>query len=110
MTMYSEPGDEYRARYQNTDVTRPLNSVSRVCDQRDAARASNPAHLGRKFTKAVEDDKDVKQVSYDYCFVRDPPGMEPAKILVLKDRATRMVSAHVVPLQRAVIDWVIQQS
>ena len=35
--------------------------------------------------------------------------MESAKILVLKDCATRMVSAHVVPLKGAVIDWVIQQ-
>ena len=32
-TMYSETGDQYRARYQITDVTQPLNSVSRVCDQ-----------------------------------------------------------------------------
>ena len=35
--------------------------------------------------------------------------MELAKILVSKDRATSMVSAHVVPLNGAVIDWVIQQ-
>ena len=33
VTMYSETGDRYRARYQITDVSRPLNSVSRVCDQ-----------------------------------------------------------------------------
>ena len=35
--------------------------------------------------------------------------MESAKILVPKDRVTRMVSADVVPLKGAVIDWVIQQ-
>ena len=67
------------------------------------ARASNPAHRGRK------EEKDMKQVSYDHCFMRDQPGSESAKILVSKDRATRMVSAHVVPLKGAVIDWVIQQ-
>ena len=33
VTMYSETGDQYRARYWITDMTRPLNSVSRVCDQ-----------------------------------------------------------------------------
>ena len=33
VTMYSEDGDKFRARYQITDVTRPLNSISRVCDQ-----------------------------------------------------------------------------
>ena len=75
-----------------------------------AARASNPAHRGRKFAKAAEDDdKDMRQVSYDCCFMRDPPRTESAKILVSKDRATRMVSAHVVPLKGVVLDWVIQQ-
>ena len=44
----------------------------------------------------------MKQVSYDFCFWRDQPGMESAKILVSKDRATRMVSAHVVPLKVAI--------
>ena len=33
VTMYSATGDQYRALYQITDVTRPLNSVSRVCDE-----------------------------------------------------------------------------
>ena len=33
VTMYSETGDQCRARCQITDVTRPLNSVSRVRDQ-----------------------------------------------------------------------------
>ena len=33
VTMYSETGDQYRAQYQIADVTQPLNSVSRVCDQ-----------------------------------------------------------------------------
>ena len=51
----------------------------------------------------------MKQVSYDCSFMRDQPEMESAKMLVRKDRAIRMVSAHVVPLKEAVIDWVIQQ-
>ena len=33
MTMYSETGDQYRARYQISDAARRLNFVSRVCDQ-----------------------------------------------------------------------------
>ena len=33
VTLYSETGDQCRARYQIADVTRPLNSVSPVCDQ-----------------------------------------------------------------------------
>ena len=34
------------------------------------------------FTKAVEDDKGLQQVSYDYNFKRDKLGMESATILV----------------------------
>ena len=79
------------------------------CGHCVAARASNPAHRGRRFPTAIEEDKDTKQVSYDYCFMRDQPGMESAKILISKDRATCMVSAPVVPLKGAVLDWVIQQ-
>ena len=33
VTVYSETGNQYRARYQITDVTRLLNSVSRVYDR-----------------------------------------------------------------------------
>ena len=66
----------------------PYRSWCRHCV---AARASNLAHRGRKFATAVEDDKDMKQVCYDDCFMRDQPGMESAKILVSKDRATRLV-------------------
>ena len=35
VTMYSEDGDQFRARCQITDVIRPINSISRVCDQRN---------------------------------------------------------------------------
>ena len=80
------------------------------CRHRVAARASNPAHRGRKIPTAIEEDKDTRQVSYDYCFMRGQPGMESATTLVSKDRAIRIVSAHVVPLKGgAVLDWVIQQ-
>ena len=89
-----------REEHERTHI--PYRSWWRHCV---AARASNPAHRGRKFAKAVEDDKDMKQVSCDYCVMRDPPG----KILVSKDRATRMVSARVMPLKGVVLDWVTQQ-
>ena len=83
-----------REEHERTHI--PCRSWCRHCV---AARASNPAHRRRKFAKAVEDDRDMKQVSCDYCFMRDQPGMESAKILVSKDRAARMVSPHVVPLK-----------
>ena len=39
------------------------------------------------------------RVNKDHCFMRDQPGMVSAKILVSKDHGTRMVSAHVVPIE-----------
>ena len=44
----------------------PYRSWCRHCV---IALASNPAHRGRKFATAVEDDEDMKQVSYDYLFL-----------------------------------------
>ena len=79
-----------RQEHERTHI--PYRSWCRHCV---AARASNPAHRGRRFATAVEEDKDMEQVSYDCCFMRDQPGSESAKILVSKYRATRMVSAHV---------------
>ena len=98
------PSLKERQEHERTHI--PYRSWCRHCV---AARASNPAHRGRRFATAVGEDKDMKQVSYDYCFMRDQLGSESAKILVSRDRATRMVSAHVVPVKGAVIDWVIQQ-
>ena len=83
-----------RDEHERTHI--PNRSWCRHCG---AARASNPAHRGRQCAKAVEDDKDMKQVSYAYCFMRDQPGMELGKILVSEDRGIHMVSAHVLPLK-----------
>ena len=95
------PSLKERQEHERTHL--PYRSWCRHCV---AARASNPTHRGRRFPTAVEEDKDTKQGSYDCCFMRDQPGMESPKILVSEDRGTRMVSAHVVPLKGAVLDWV----
>ena len=71
-----------------------------------AARASNPAHRGRRFATAVEEDTDMKQESYDYCFMRNQPGRQQRSWS--KDCATRMVSAQVVPM-KGMVEWVVQQ-
>ena len=49
-----------REEHERTHI--PYRSWCRHCV---AAWASSPAHRGRKFSTAVEDDKDMKQVSYD---------------------------------------------
>ena len=68
-----------REEHERTQL--PYRNWCRHCV---AARASNPAHRGRKFAKAVEEDKDMKQVSCDCCLMRDQPGTESAKILMSK--------------------------
>ena len=60
-----------KERHEHERTHLPYRSWCRHCV---AARASNPAHRGRKFPAVVEEDKDTKHVSYGYCFVRDQPG------------------------------------
>ena len=58
-----------REEHEQTHI--PYQSWCRHCV---AARASNPALRGRKFTRAVEDDKDMEQVCYHCCFGARPVG------------------------------------
>ena len=53
VTMYSERGEQFRAQYQITDVTRPLNSISRVCDQRKNVMFSLKRVDGSSITRLV---------------------------------------------------------
>ena len=87
-----------RERHEHERTHIPFRSWCRHCV---ATRASNPSHRGRRLATAVEEDKDMKQVSYDCCFMRDQPGFESPKILLSKDRTSRMVSAHAVPINGA---------
>ena len=63
-----------RQEHERTHL--PYRSWCRHCV---AARASNPAHRGRRFPTAIEEDKDTKQVSNDNCFMRDQPGWSQQK-------------------------------
>ena len=62
------PTQVEREEHERTHV--PYGSWCRHCV---AARTSIPAHRGGKFTTAVEEDKDMKQMSKDHCFMRDQP-------------------------------------
>ena len=57
-----------RNRKSMDERTFPYRSWCRHCI---FARASNPAHWDPKFATAAEDDNGVKQVSCNYCFMRD---------------------------------------
>ena len=79
-----------RQEHERTHI--PFRSWCRHCV---AARASNPAHRGRRCATAVEEDKHMKQVTHDYCLMRHQLGSESAEILVSKDSASGIVSACV---------------
>ena len=51
---------------------------------------------------------DVATVALDYCFLRNMPGEESIPVLVMRDRETRMLSAHAVPMKGAVVEWTAQ--
>ena len=52
---------------------------------------------------------DVATVALDYCFLRNMPGEESIPVLVMRDRETRMLSAHAVPMKGAIVEWTAQQ-
>ena len=90
----SETGDQYRARYQMTDVTRHFNSISRVCDQGNNVLFTQTGgwiishETGRYMwflrehgvyvlhswinEPQTEVDKDMRLVIYDNYCMRDP--------------------------------------
>ena len=56
-----------------------------------------------------EDSVEVATVAADYCFLRNTPGEESIPELVMRDRETRLVSAHAVPMKGAVVEWTARQ-
>ena len=51
----------------------------------------------------------IPEVAADYCFPRDHAGAEFAVILVMRDRESKMLVAHVVPHKGAEQEWVTEQ-
>ena len=56
-----------------------------------------------------KDQVDKATVALDCCFLRNMPGEESIPVLVMRDRETRMLSAHAVPMKGAVVEWTAQQ-
>ena len=50
-----------------------------------------------------EDSVEVATVAVDYCFLRNTPGEDSIPVLVMRDRETRLLLAHAVPMEGAVI-------
>ena len=49
-------------------------------------------------------------VHMDYCFFRARPGAPAAPCLVLRDRLSRAIGAHIVPMKGAAMEWVVIQA
>ena len=56
-----------------------------------------------------EDSVEVATFAVDDCFLRRPPGEESMPVLVMRDRETRLLSAHAVPMKGAVVERTAQQ-
>ena len=55
-----------------------------------------------------EDSVEVATVAVDYC-LRNTPGKDSIPVLVMRDRETRLLSPHAVPMKGAVMEWTGQQ-
>ena len=49
------------------------------------------------------------EIHFDYCFFREKPAALAAPTLVIKDRESRALAAHVVPYKGASVEWLVQQ-
>lgn len=94
------PTKEEREKHAVTHL--PYRSWCEVCV---AARGVATGHRQR----SGPDEREVPSLSLDYCFLRREPGGEALTTLVMKDRLTQAICAHVVPAKGADTEWVTQQ-
>ena len=75
------------------------------CEECVAGSANGWGH----FRKDLAQPMSVPEVAADYCFPCDGRDGDYAVVLVLRDRETKMINAHVVPLMGAEQEWVTEQ-
>ena len=59
--------------------------------------------------KAFETMGTVPEVHLDYCFFRKEKGTPSIPTLILKDRGSRALAAHVIPNRGADSEWTVRQ-
>ena len=72
--------------------------------------AGRKPNWGHKSVEHVRDETSVPEVHFDYCFFRNAPKGESVPVIVLKDRDSRAISAHVVPYKGGDLEWAVLQS
>ena len=80
----------------------PFRSWCKFCV---SARAPNFFHRARNPDQSAI----KKEISANYCFLRDVSGGQCQPVLVGRDRRTGMFFAHAVPYKGAGVEWVAQQ-
>ena len=77
------------------------------CSECVAGRKPNPGH------RAIDHKREVgatPEIHMDYCFMRNEPNGESTPVLVLKDRDSKAIAAHVIPHKGGDLDWGVQQT
>ena len=77
------------------------------CEACVAGRKANWAH---KSEDKKREKGAVPEVHVDYCFLRNKRGGESIPVLVLKDRDSKALAAHVVPYKGGDLEWAVKQS
>ena len=79
------------------------------CAECVAGRKANWPHLSGS-SEEERDAQSLPEVHMDYCFLRDEPKSESVPVIVLKDRDSRALSAHVVPYKGGDLEWAVLQA
>ena len=72
--------------------------------------AGRKANYGHKKAEAGRDDKSLPEVHLDYCFMRNEPKGESTPVLVVKERDSRALAAHVIPYKGGDLEWAVMQT
>ena len=76
------------------------------CPECVAGRKPNWGH----FSVSEEDKaRACPEIHADYCFFRSREGGTSVPVLVVKDRGSRALAAHVVPQKGATVEWIVEQ-
>ncbi len=94
------PSEEERRQHRVTHY--PFRSWCPVCV---AGRAKNYPHRRRE----PGDQGEFPEISFDYCFPRKENGGEYITVLVGRERRSKMIIAHVVPMKGAGLQWMVDQ-
>ena len=94
------PSEEEKRAHRVTHY--PFRSWCPVCV---AGRAKNYPHLRGN----PKEEREFPEISFDYCFPRKETGGDSVSILVGKERKTKMMIAHVVPMKGSGVQWLADQ-